>query len=69
MEGGENDMRLENNGYWSITGPSFSEIFTVSWKIGNSDFDTYMSGIKFWKGDKNLRPVCRGGYCLLHNRE
>ena len=25
--------------------------------VGTSDFDTQMSGIKFWKGDENLRPV------------
>ena len=24
-----------------------------------SDFDVQMSGIKFWKGDANLRPVLR----------
>jgi hypothetical protein len=25
--------------------------------LGTSDFDAQMSGIKFWKGDENLRPV------------
>jgi hypothetical protein len=25
--------------------------------IGTSDFDAQMSGLKFWKGDENLRPV------------
>jgi hypothetical protein len=26
-------------------------------RVGTSDFDAQMSGIKFWKGDENLRPV------------
>jgi hypothetical protein len=25
--------------------------------VGTSDFDVQMSGIKFWKGDGNLKPV------------
>jgi hypothetical protein len=25
--------------------------------VGTSDFGVQMSGIKFWKGDENLRPV------------
>ena len=25
--------------------------------LGTSDFDDQMPGIKFWKGDENLRPV------------
>jgi hypothetical protein len=25
--------------------------------LGTSDFDAQISGIKFWKGDENLRPV------------
>ncbi len=27
------------------------------WVLGASDFDAQMSGIKFWKGYENLRPV------------
>jgi hypothetical protein len=27
------------------------------WVLETSDFDAQMSGIKFWKGDENLRPV------------
>jgi hypothetical protein len=26
-------------------------------RVETSDFDAQMSGIKFWKGDENLRPV------------
>jgi hypothetical protein len=29
----------------------------VGYSIGTSYFDTQMSGIKFGKGDENLRPV------------
>ncbi len=25
--------------------------------LGTSEFDAQMSGIKFWKGDENLRPI------------
>ncbi len=25
--------------------------------VGTNDFDTQMTGIQFWKGDENLRPV------------
>jgi hypothetical protein len=33
--------------------------FTLVCLIGTSDFDAQMCGIKFWKGDENLRPVFR----------
>jgi hypothetical protein len=26
-------------------------------RVGTRDFDAQTSGIKFWKGDENLRPV------------
>ncbi len=30
---------------------------SIPWLLGTSDFDAQMSGIKFWKGNENLRPV------------
>jgi hypothetical protein len=33
--------------------------------LGTSDFDAQLSGIKYWKGDENLRPVYKNGFTLL----
>jgi hypothetical protein len=33
------------------------EIHVLGWIVRTCDFDGQMSGIKFWKGDENLRHV------------
>jgi hypothetical protein len=35
--------------------PTWRSIFVF--RVGTSDFDAQMPGIKFWKGNENLRPV------------
>jgi hypothetical protein len=32
--------------------------------LGASDFDAQMSGIKFWKGDGNLRPFYKKSFLV-----
>jgi hypothetical protein len=40
---------------------------STRYTVGTSDFDAQMSGIKFWKGDDNLRPVFKKLFLELLN--
>jgi hypothetical protein len=46
----------------------YSTDYIVQKAEGTSDFGAQMSGIKFWKGDENLRPVDKKPYEILSGR-
>jgi hypothetical protein len=45
---------------WTANPRSFH--IEILCSLGTSDFDAQMSGMKFWKGDENLRPVKKNGF-------
>ncbi len=57
---------------WSVIGHFANESRTIlietstfrGCTLGAGDFDAQMSGIKFWKGDGNLRPVYKKSFLV-----